>query len=479
MTSGAETRTASPARSYRNRVLAAVAALPLAMLVGTASAQSLGTYQVPATQEPVNYSTAPTDPYAQGATGAGGYTQPAYSQPQPTSIPSSGSRAEWADRFDATVSELNALKGNLPTLSVATAANMERAIAQYREIQARGGWPTLPDGARMKLGTRSQTVATLRQRLTVTGDLTETSGRTDTFDSYVDTAVRRFQIRHGLMPDGIVANETIAAMNVPVDKRIEQLELNLVRVRSMSGFLGERYVVVNIPAAEIETVEHDTVHSRHTGVVGKIDRPSPLLSAKITEINFYPYWHVPVSIIRKDLIPKMRADPDYLTKNKIHIYDGKGNELQPTDIDWNTEQATQFMFRQEYGAENSMGSVKINFPNPHSVYMHDTPAKNLFGQNARFHSSGCVRVQNVRELVAWLLEATPDWPRNRVETALRSGERVDARLATPVPVYFVYITAWATGDGVVNFRDDIYQRDTGEAVAMNNTGPVEENFLPQ
>ncbi len=388
-------------------------------------------------------------------------------------------RAEWADRFDAAVSELNSLKGNQPTLSPSAAAQIEQAIAVYQQIVARGGWPTLPEGVKLRLGSRDRNVAILRQRLMVTGDLAETAGRADVFDSYVDTAVRRFQIRHGLVSDGIVGGATLAELNVPAEQRLRQLEVNLVRVRAMSGYLGDRYVMVNIPAAEIEAVDRGVVYSRHVGVVGKIDRPSPILSAKIQEINFNPYWHVPVSIIRKDLIPKMQADPQYLAKNKIHIYDGKGNELLPTDIDWTTEQATQYMFRQEPGSENSMGSVKINFPNPHAVYMHDTPAKSLFGQNARFHSSGCVRVQNVRELVAWLLSETPDWPRERVDQAIRSGERIDARLAQPVPVYFTYITAWSTPDGLVQFRDDIYQRDSGGAVAMNTANPDEEFVLPQ
>jgi murein L,D-transpeptidase YcbB/YkuD len=389
-------------------------------------------------------------------------------------------RAEWADRYDATASELRSLRGNLPTLSPSTAANIEQAIVQYRAIVAQGGWPTLPEkGLKLRLGSRDPNVAVLRQRLAVTGDLQATGGRSDVFDSYVDAGVRRFQIRNGLVPDGVVGGATLQALNVSAEERLRQLETNLVRVRAMSGFLGDRYVMVNIPAAEIEAVDQGFVHSRHVGVVGKIDRQSPILSAKISEINFNPYWHVPVSIIRKDLIPKMQADPEYLAKNRIHIYDGKKNELLPTDIDWSTDQATQYMFRQEPGAENSMGSVKINFPNPHAVYMHDTPAKTLFGQNARFHSSGCVRVQNVREMVTWLLAETPDWPRDKVEAALRNGERVDAKLATPVPVYFAYVTAWATGDGIVNFRDDIYQRDSGDAVAMNTSANPEEDLLPQ
>jgi murein L,D-transpeptidase YcbB/YkuD len=392
-------------------------------------------------------------------------------------------RAEWADRYDSAIADLNKVKGTQPTLSPMTAVQIERSIPVYQQIVARGGWPTLPEKVRLKLGSRDRAVATLRERLVISGDLVEAGGRSDTFDSYVDAAVRRFQVRHGLQPDGVVGGATVAAMNVPADLRLRQLELNLVRVRSMSGFLGERYVMVNIPSAEIEAVQGDIVRSRHTGVVGKIDRQSPILEAKIQEINFNPYWHVPESIIRKDLIPKMLADPQYLVKNRIRIYDGKNNELQATDIDWNTDQATQYLFRQEPGLENSMGSVKINFPNPHAVYMHDTPQKSLFGQNARFHSSGCVRVQNVRELVSWLLETNPEWPKSRIDEAIRTGERIDAKLQAPVPVYFNYITAWATQDGVVHFRDDIYQRDLGDAVAMNTAviGGGEEAFyqLPQ
>ena len=392
-------------------------------------------------------------------------------------------RAEWADRYDTAIAELSQVAGTQPTLSPMTAAQIEQAIPVYQQIIARGGWPTMPEKTRLKLGSRDRAVATLRQRLAVSGDLVETAGRTDTFDSYVDAAVRRFQVRHGLQPDGVVGGGTVAALNVPAEQRLRQLELNLVRVRSMSGFLGERYVLVNIPSAEIEAVQGDVVRSRHTGVVGKIDRQSPILSAKIQEINFNPYWHVPVSIIRKDLIPKMQADPQYLVKNRIRIYDGKGNELQATDIDWNTDQATQYLFRQEPGLENSMGSVKINFPNAHAVYMHDTPQKSLFGQNGRFHSSGCVRVQNVRELVAWLLETNPDWPKSRIDEAIRTGERIDAKLQAPVPVYFNYVTAWATQNGVVHFREDVYQRDMGDAVAMNSAvgSGTEEAFyqLPQ
>tara|TARA_R110002020_G_scaffold20374_23_gene69602 strand:+ start:404 stop:1705 length:1302 start_codon:yes stop_codon:yes gene_type:complete len=378
------------------------------------------------------------------------------------------SRAEWADRFDATLPAVNAVKSSAPTLSPETATYIEQSIQRYNQIVAQGGWPMVPPGEpTLRLGVRNQNVQVLRQRLMISGDLSQTAGSAQTFDSYVDAAVRRFQLRHGLNADGVVDQATLQALNVPAQTRLRQLETNLVRVRSMSGYLGDRYVMVNIPAAEIEAVEDGRVRSRHTAVVGKIDRPSPVLSSKIYELNFGPYWTVPVSIIKKDLIPKMKEDPEYLTRNKIKIYrwGNTEQELLPTEIDWNTDEAAQYMFRQEPGEGNSLGTVKINFHNTHQVYMHDTPAKNLFGQDFRFHSSGCVRVQNVRELITWLL-AGNDWSRAQVDETIRSGERLDVKLKVQTPVYFSYITAWSTADGVVHFRPDIYDRDGAEGLAL-------------
>ncbi|GGE77793.1 L,D-transpeptidase family protein [Stappia taiwanensis] len=370
-------------------------------------------------------------------------------------------RAEWSDQFDNTMRSLQAIESTSPTLSPDTAAYVEQAIARYSSIVAQGGWPRVSSGRRaMRLGTRDDNVVALRRRLMASGDLEQTAGFSSTFDSYVDAGVRRFQARNGLTPDGVVGKGTLDALNVPAQVRLSQLETNLVRLRSMSGFLGDRYVMVNIPAAEIEAVENGRVRSRHTAVVGKIDRQTPILNSKIYELNFNPYWTVPVSIIRKDLIPKMNEDPGYLEKNRIRIFDWKGNELTWQQIDWSTDEATKYQFRQEPGEINSLGSVRINFHNMHQVYLHDTPSKSLFGSDYRFHSSGCVRVQNVRELITWLLASTtPDWDRQRVDSTIRSGEREDVRLKTQIPLYLAYVTAWATAEGVVHFRDDIYNRD--------------------
>jgi len=370
-------------------------------------------------------------------------------------------RAEWEDRFDVTMESLRAMTSTKPTLSPETADYIAVAIDRYSRIVQQGGWGRLSFGkATLRIGTRDKRVVELRRRLIASGDLEQQAGLSNTFDSYVDAAVRRFQMRHGLIPDGVVGQSTVVALNVPADVRLRQLETNLVRLRSMSGFLGDRYVMVNIPAAEIEAVEMGQIRSRHTAVVGKIDRQTPILASKIYELNFNPYWTVPVSIIRKDLIPKMKEDPNYLAKNKIRIFDWKGNELTWQQIDWNSDEATKYQFRQEPGEINSLGSVRINFHNPHQVYLHDTPSKTLFGSDYRFHSSGCVRVQNVRELVTWLLQSTtPDWDRARVDQTIRVGEREDVKLKKAIPLYLTYITAWANDDGVIHFRDDIYNRD--------------------
>jgi murein L,D-transpeptidase YcbB/YkuD len=155
----------------------------------------------------------------------------------------------------------------------------------------------------------------------------------------------------------------------------------------------------------------------------------------------------------------MQGEPEYLSRNKIHIYDQHGHELLADNVNWQSNEATNYLFRQDPGQQNSMGSIRINMPNPQAVYMHDTPSKNLFGEDMRFHSSGCVRVQNVRELVGWLLRDTPGWSRQQVEAVIKTGQRVDARVAKPIPVYWVYITAWANPDGIVQFRDDVYGYD--------------------
>jgi len=361
--------------------------------------------------------------------------------------------------FDSASRTIHMPKASLPTLAPETVQHTELAVARYEQVVANGGWSQVPLNDRLRTGARNPAVLALRQRLKLAGDLDPAAVENDVYDSYVETAVRRFQARHGLSADGRPGKLTFDALNVPADQRLSQLKTNLARLRAFDTKSAQRFVVCNIPAAQLEAIENGTVMSRHTAVVGKPDRPSPDINSRIVEINFNPYWTVPVSIVRKDLIPKMQAEPDYLTKNKIRILDPKNNELTPAQINWFSEEAVNYKFKQDPGDLNSLGSIRINFPSPHGVYMHDTPYKNLFGEDVRFHSSGCMRIQNVRDLVSWMLSETSGWSRIEIDEVIKSGERKDARLKTPVPLHWIYVTAWSTADGVAQFRDDIYNRD--------------------
>lgn len=366
---------------------------------------------------------------------------------------------EWSDGFDAAVVSAPEVRTNAPILSADTVQAIQLAIAQYTEIVARGGWPMVPANQVLRIGVRGPDVAALRQRLIISGDLDASLGVSEAFDSYVDAAVKRFQARHGIPADGVVGNTSYAALNVPASARLNQLSKNLERLQTLTGKLPNRFVMVNIPAAQIEAVESGYVAQRHTAVVGRVDRPSPLINSAIHEVNFNPFWTVPASIIRRDLIPKMQKDPGYLEDYRIRIYDQQGNELYSSQVNWHSDEATNYMFRQDPGDFNSLGQVRINFHNTHAVYMHDTPAKGLFNEEYRFDSSGCVRVQNVRELITWLLRDNGDWDRVQVDEMFRSGVQKSVPLKNRVPLYWVYVTAWAHPDGAVHFREDIYGQD--------------------
>ncbi len=404
-----------------------------------------------------------------GAALAAGLAYPALAQDVIKEVLAAPKRGNWDDQFDAQASPKQTKVGStLPIFSPQTANYIDTAILEYQNIVAQGGWPQVPSDKKLKLGVNDPAIAVLRKRLMVSGDLAASAGLGDSFDSNVDAAVKRFQARHGFPSDGVIGKYTFAAMNVSADVRLGQLQTNLVRLRSMSGFLGDRYVMVNIPAAQIEAVDGGRVALRHTAVVGKIDRQTPILNSKITNLVINPFWNAPVSIVEKDIIPEMRKNPTYLTDNSIRLIGPDGQEVDPVQVDWSSNEAVNYRFRQDPGSNSAMASMKINFPNPHAVYMHDTPKQGLFNKMLRFESSGCVRVQNVRDLGTWLLRDTPGWGRQQIESAIATGGNQEVLLAEPVPVYFTYITAWSTGDGVAHFRDDIYQRDGVDALNIGS-----------
>ncbi|MEO0496926.1 MAG: L,D-transpeptidase family protein [Pseudomonadota bacterium] len=401
---------------------------------------------------------------ATGAFGAAALAGPAFAQNAIDDFLRNTKRGGLTNSFDGTAvagggsNSIPNVTTSMPVFSQQVVGHLVGAIEEYRGIVARGGWPIVPADQKLRVGVVHPNVSVLRRRLFISGDLPQSAGASDSFDTFVDQGLKRFQQRHGMPADGVAGPYTFAALNISAPVRLGQLETNLVRLRSMSGFLGNRYVMVNVPAQEIEVVEGERVSSRHAAVVGKIDRQTPILNSKIHEMNINPYWTAPVSIVRKDIIPLMRKNAQYLVENKIRVFDGQ-TEIDPVTIDWNTEEAVNYRFRQDPSKINAMGSVKINFPNPHAVYMHDTPQQSLFSKLLRFESSGCVRVANVRDMMVWLARDTPGWDRRTIERTIESGDRVDIDLVEPVPVYFTYISAWSTGPGVVQFRDDIYQRD--------------------
>lgn len=380
---------------------------------------------------------------------------------------SSSRRGNWNDTFDARGSgSAKAVATNQPIMSPQTLNDISSAINKYSMIVANGGWPVVPGNERLRVGMKSQVVPILRQRLMISGDLPQGVGSSTAFDTYVDAAVKRFQARHGLPADGVMGNMTYKALNVSADVRLGQLNTNLQRLGKLANVDQTRFVMVNIPAAQIEAVENGRVVQRHTAVVGKIDRQTPILTSKIHEVILNPYWTAPKSIIRKDIIPLMRKDPQYLTKNKIRLYNAQGQEVPPETVDWATDDAVKLMFRQDPGKINAMASTKINFHNKHAVYMHDTPQKSTFNNLMRFDSSGCIRVQNIRDLDVWLLKNTPGWDRQTLENTIKSGQNNPIQLADPVPLYFVYISAWSTSDGIAQFRDDIYKMDGASELAI-------------
>lgn len=347
-----------------------------------------------------------------------------------------------------------------PILSFDTAYSIQLAIGYYQQVVAAGGWeaPTRQTFG-LSNGKDGRAVSTLKRQLMLVGDLPQRDRVNGNFDDEMDLAVRRFQVRHGIVPTGKVDEPTFYALAVPAEQRLAQLQLNAMRVEMLAGALQERYLLVNIPAASIETVEGGMVNSRHNAVVGKIDRQTPIMSSRVHQVKFNPYWTVPKSIIEKDLIRYMNDDPNYLTNFRIRVFDGNGNEVPPTAIDWSTNEAVRYTFRQDPGGENSMGHCKIDFYNPYDCYLHDTPAKALFSENQRFHSSGCVRVDGVDSVVNWLLRDNGGWDLPGIHAMFDTNENVNVPLTFQMPIHTTYITAWSNRQGTVSFRDDVYGFD--------------------
>jgi murein L,D-transpeptidase YcbB/YkuD len=362
-------------------------------------------------------------------------------------------------------------KSPLPTFYASTYQRTAAALLSYTTLDLRGGWPSIPKSAQLAVGASGPEVVLLRQRLAMTDDLAADQVAGETFDATLEEAVKRFQSRHGLTETGTVGPKTLAALNVPVKQRLQQLAATMDRISELGFSFGQRYVVVNIPAAVAEAVDGDVVQKRYVIVVGKVGRKSPTLTTTINAVNLNPTWTVPLGIMKADVMPRMRRDPGYVKRMRMKVLDANGRELDPKSVDWT--RSPNFNVRQDSGPGNALGAVRIDMPNKYSVYMHDTNHKEHFSQDYRFASSGCARVAEVRDLAVWLLADNPGWGRKQIDAAIATGDRKTINLTHKVPVAWVYFTGWVTKDDVVHFRDDVYDHDDDPVKQMVELTPAQ------
>lgn len=360
---------------------------------------------------------------------------------------------------------------------------LDDAIARYKEIIKKGGWSHAKRLRFVRRGAEHEALPSVRRQLVATGDIPAKAARyyvgSRHFDEWLEYGVKQFQRRHGLRVTGRIDLSTRVQLSVSPKARLRQLKLSRRRVAQLlQGRKPKRYVLVNIPGFQLEAVEGTKVINRHRVIVGKPDRKTPTLDVMIRAVNFLPYWRVPDSIAKRDLIPRLKRDPEYLEREHIRVARGSynGTELNTEDLDWRKFNATNIRFKQAPGPWNALGLVRIDMPNKDIVYLHDTPLKSLFKHHRRAFSAGCVRVQNIMDLVAWIAKDEKGFDTvSAIKTFVDSVDpdslrkkrpkNLDVQLSRPIPVKFVYVTAWVQKDGMVQFRSDIYERDGTRSTA--------------
>ncbi len=359
---------------------------------------------------------------------------------------------------------------------------LRETLRRYRKIEQEGGWPVISagslasnasgSGAARTQGARAQA---LRLRLQASGDLDGgEAGKNAAYDKTVAGALRRFQRRHGLTETGTVNAATLAALNVPVSVRIRQIELNMERWRWLPDEFGSRYILVNIPSFRMSVIENGKPVIESNVVVGRQERQTPTFTANMAYLVLSPKWYVPRSIAIKDKLPQLRRNPYALAGQGIRVYNNAGQQINPGTVKWSAVGASNFNYqlRQDAGPRNALGGIKFMFPNPYNVYLHDTPSRSLFSRSQRTFSSGCIRISNPVELAEYLLKHDPKWSREAIKTAAASGKPRVVNLPQEVPVYLLYWTVWADENGEIQFRDDIYHRDTPLLRALYQDGGV-------
>lgn len=324
-------------------------------------------------------------------------------------------------------------------------AKLKDELGRYYNIQKQGGWqPIITTEKKIKLGANSPTVASIKRRLHATGELpgTDTSGM---FTDTLENAIKTFQERHGFTPDGIVTTALIKEMNVPALQRVQQILLNMDRMRWMPSRPDGNLIMVNIPEFVLHVWEGKQKAFDMAVVVGKEGHNTTMFTGNLNQVVFSPYWNVPPSIVQKEILPEIEKDPNYLASQNM--------EVTGTDEDGLPE------IRQRPGEKNSLGKVKFLFPNSFNIYFHDTPAKELFNRSKRAYSHGCIRLAEPEKMAQYLLRNNPEWTPERISDAMNSGKEKFVKLKDPVPVFITYYTAWVDEYGHMNFREDIYGHD--------------------
>ena len=337
---------------------------------------------------------------------------------------------------------------------------LRKALAEYRAQASRGVRPMVPPNIKVKPGQRSTQVAALARRLAASGDFTgpvPADGQPATYGPELQNSVRRFQRRHGLTDDAVVGPALAAELNVPLDARIRQIELNMERWRWLPRDLGDRHILVNIPDMRLDVRERGNVPLTMRVVVGKQDTPTPIFNDEMTYLVFAPYWNVPPDIAEKETLPSVLTDPGFLARTNMEVVDESGRSVDAGSIDLSAPE--KYRFRQRPGTSNSLGLVKFMFPNQFNVYLHDTPADSLFAQASRSLSHGCVRLEQPEKLAAYVLRDQPEWTPERINEAMHGQEEQAVTLKEKIPVYIGYWTARVSADGLVQFRKDVYGID--------------------
>ena len=337
---------------------------------------------------------------------------------------------------------------------------LKSALKKYRRIQEAGGWELVSEGLTLKPGMTDQRIPLLRKRLSITGEFDGSATDSEYFDEDLKAAVIRFQYSHRLEADGVVGKKTYAALNIPVKKKIEQIQVNLERARWVFHKLPADYIVVDIAGFRAIDYKGIIEYWQSKVQVGKPFRKTPAFKSKIKYIVFNPTWTVPPTILEKDILPKVKKNPNYLSKMKISVIDRKGKIVDPNSINWSKyKKNVPFTLRQEPGPHNALGRMKFIFPNKHFIYLHDTPSRSLFGRQDRAFSSGCIRVEKDMELAELLLDNPEKWNRESIQKLLDTEKTTRVNLPKPKPIMLVYATIWFDENDSIIFRKDVYGRD--------------------